>query len=41
MHTGSVSASISAYSNDCTKGGQETVRIPSRLTLRTPTVHTL
>ena len=33
MHTGSVSASVSVYSNDNTPGGQETVRIPSRLTL--------
>ena len=34
MHTDSVSASVSVYSNDNTPGGQETVRIPSRLTLR-------
>ena len=33
MRTGSVSASVSLYSNDNTLGGQETVRIPSRLTL--------
>ena len=32
MHTGSVSASVSEYSNDNIPGGQETVRIPSRLT---------
>ena len=40
MHTGSVSASISVYSNDNTPGGggggggQETIRIPSSLTSR-------
>ena len=33
MHIGSVSASVSVYSNDNTPGGHETVRIPSRLTL--------
>ena len=33
MHTGGVSASVSVYSNDSIPGGQETVRIPSRLTL--------
>ena len=33
MHIGSVSASVSVYSNDYTPGGQEIVRIPSRLTL--------
>ena len=33
MHTGRVSASVSVNSNDNTPGGQETVRIPSRLTL--------
>ena len=33
MHIGSVSASVSVYSNDYTPGGQENVRIPSCLTL--------
>ena len=33
MHTGSVSASVSVYSNDNIPSSQETVRIPSRLTL--------
>ena len=33
MHIGSVSAPVSVYSNDNTPGGQENVRIPSRLTL--------
>ena len=40
MHIGSVSASVSVYSNDNTPGGgggggvgHETVKIPSRLTL--------
>ena len=32
MHTGSISASVSVYSNDYTQEGRETVRIPSRLT---------
>ena len=35
MHTGSVPASISVYSNDNTPGkGHETIRIPSSLTSR-------
>ena len=33
MHIGGVSASVFVYSNDYTPGGQEIVKIPSRLTL--------